>query len=53
MFTPRPEKNTFPFQASLGLNLLFFNLMGALWLVGTEGIPIIITAYLIQVQFLK
>merc|ERR1712156_206461 len=39
------------FLASLGLNLLFFNLMGALWLVGTEGIPIIITAYLIQVVY--
>ena len=42
---------SFTFQASLGLNLLFFNLMGALWLVATEGIPIIITAYLIQVLF--
>merc|ERR1712107_967138 len=39
------------FLASLGLNLLFFNLRGALWLVATEGIPIIITAYLIQVVY--
>ena len=40
----------FHFQASLGLHLLFFNLMGALWLVAREGIPILITAYLIQVE---
>ena len=38
------------FQASLGLHLLFFNLMGALWLVAREGIPMLITAYLIQVE---
>ena len=40
----------FHFQASLGLHLLFFNLTGALWLVAREGIPILITAYLIQVE---
>jgi len=39
------------FLASLGLHLLFFNVMGALWLVAREGIPILITAYLIQVVY--